>query len=59
MSWSAQDQQGGSGHEEGTPSVLVREELDRLLGDGADEGTNIVSALVGNDSLIWPHLGLV
>src|SRR5512143_1864199 len=28
------------------PSVLVREELDRLLGGGADEGTNIISALV-------------
>jgi putative transposase len=29
-----------------SPSVLVREELDRLLGSGADEGTNIISALV-------------
>ena len=28
------------------PSVLVREELDRLLGGGANEGTNIISALV-------------
>jgi hypothetical protein len=26
--------------------VLVREELDRLLGSGPDDGTNIVSALV-------------
>jgi hypothetical protein len=26
--------------------VLVREELDRLLDGGADEGTNIISALV-------------
>jgi hypothetical protein len=29
------------------PSVLVREELEGLLKGGADEGTNIVSALVG------------
>ncbi len=28
------------------PSVIVREELDRLLTEGADQGTNIVSALV-------------
>lgn len=28
------------------PSVLVRRELDRVLAQGADEGTNIVSALV-------------
>ena len=26
--------------------MLVREELDRLLDGGADEGTNIISALV-------------
>lgn len=30
------------------PSMLVREELDRLLGGGVDEGTNIISALVDN-----------
>ena len=29
------------------PSVHVREDLDRLLHGGVDEGTNIVSALVG------------
>lgn len=28
------------------PSVLVREDLDRLLGGGVDEGTNIISTLV-------------
>jgi putative transposase len=28
------------------PSVLVREELDRLLGSGVDESTNIISTLV-------------
>jgi transposase-like protein len=28
------------------PSVIVREELDRLLAEGADQETNIVSALV-------------
>jgi transposase-like protein len=28
------------------PSVIVREELDRLLVEGADRGTNLVSALV-------------
>lgn len=28
------------------PSVLVREELDRLLAGGVDEGTNVVSSLV-------------
>src|SRR6266508_3308655 len=28
------------------PSVIVREELDRLLAEGADQRTNIVSALV-------------
>jgi hypothetical protein len=28
------------------PSVLVREELDRLLSGGVDESDNIISALV-------------
>jgi hypothetical protein len=29
------------------PSMLLREELDRLLSDGVDERRNIIAALVG------------
>jgi hypothetical protein len=39
------------------PSVIVREELDRLLAEGADQETNIVSALVDTGLARTAHLG--
>jgi hypothetical protein len=39
------------------PSVIVREELDRLLAEGADQETNIVLALVDTGLARTAHLG--